>query len=129
MRWNPIWIKELKIRARVVRIPILLMFYNAVVALIAMFMLITSVDMAEIRKNQPLIIQVLGMEEQAVKTIKACPYVKKLSLENKSFTVLFDGNDEEEAELLSALIQGKVPVQRFYRETGDLESRFLDLIS
>ena len=85
--------------------------------------------MAEIRKNQPLIIQVLGMEEQEVKTIKACPYVKKLSLENKSFTVLFDGNDEEEAELLSALIQGKVPVQRFYRETGDLESRFLDLIS
>ena len=46
MRWNPIWIKELKIRARVVRIPILLMFYNAVVALIAMFMLITSVDMS-----------------------------------------------------------------------------------
>lgn len=44
MRWNPIWIKELKIRARVVRIPILLMFYNAVVALIAMFMLIASVD-------------------------------------------------------------------------------------
>lgn len=85
--------------------------------------------MTGIRKNQPLIIQVLDMEEQAVKTLKACPYVKKLSLENKSFTVLFDGNDEEEAELLSALIQGRVPVQRFYRETGDLESRFLDLIS
>lgn len=44
MRWNPIWIKELKVRARVVRIPILLMFYNAVVALIAMFMLIASID-------------------------------------------------------------------------------------
>lgn len=44
MRCNPIWVKELKTRARVVRIPILLMFYNAVVALIAVFMLLTSVD-------------------------------------------------------------------------------------
>lgn len=44
MRCNPIWVKELKTRARVVKIPILLMFYNAVVALIAVFMLFTSVD-------------------------------------------------------------------------------------
>lgn len=44
MRWNPIWIKELKTRARVVRIPILLMLYNAVVALAALFMLMASMD-------------------------------------------------------------------------------------
>lgn len=44
MRWNPILIKELKIRSRVVRIPILLMFYNAIVALIAVFMFLTSMD-------------------------------------------------------------------------------------
>ena len=44
MRWNPILIKELKIRSRVVRIPILLMFYNAIVALIAVFMFLASMD-------------------------------------------------------------------------------------
>lgn len=44
MRCNPIWVKEIKTRTRVVRIPILLMFYNAVVALMAVFMLFTSVD-------------------------------------------------------------------------------------
>ncbi|MDO4554701.1 MAG: ABC transporter permease [Lachnospiraceae bacterium] len=44
MRWNPILVKELKTRARVVRIPILLMFYNAVVALIAVLMLLASAD-------------------------------------------------------------------------------------
>ena len=85
--------------------------------------------MDEIRKNQPLIIHVLGREEQAVAIMKACPLVKKLSLDKNYFTVLFDGNEEEEAELLSALIQGNIPVQSFHRETGDLESRFLDLIS
>jgi ABC-type transport system involved in multi-copper enzyme maturation permease subunit len=44
MIWNPIWIKELKIRARTAKIPILLMFYNAVVALIALLMMLASVD-------------------------------------------------------------------------------------
>jgi ABC-2 type transport system ATP-binding protein len=85
--------------------------------------------MSEIKKNQPLIIQVLGGQEQAVAIIKACPQVKKLSMEQNTFTVIFEGTDEEEAKLLSALIEGNVLVQKFYRETGDLESRFLDLIS
>jgi ABC-2 type transport system ATP-binding protein len=85
--------------------------------------------MSEIKKNQPLTIQILGGQEQAVAIIKSCPYVKKLSIEQNTFTVMFEGTDEEEAKLLSALIEGNVPVQRFYRETGDLESRFLDLIS
>jgi ABC-2 type transport system ATP-binding protein len=85
--------------------------------------------MSEIKKNQPLIVQVLGGQEQAVAIIKACPQVKKLSMEQNTFTVIFEGTDEEEAKLLSALIEGNVLVQKFYRETGDLESRFLDLIS
>lgn len=85
--------------------------------------------MAEIKRKQPLVVHVLGMEEQAVSILKADSCVQKISLEQGRFTILFDGGEKEEAELLASLVEGRVPVQKFYRETGDLESRFLDLIS
>lgn len=85
--------------------------------------------MTEIKRNQPLIVHVLGMEEQAVLILKANACVKKISLEQGRFTILFEGEEKEEVELLASLVEGRVPVQKFYRETGDLESRFLDLIS
>lgn len=84
---------------------------------------------SEIKKNQPLIIQILGKEEKAVEILKGCPCVKKVSLDDHCFTVHFEGEERQEAALLSALVTGGVLVQRFGRETGDLESRFLDLIS
>ena len=85
--------------------------------------------MQEIKKNQPLMIEILGMADQAVAVLKANPCVRKISLDKNSFTVLFEGGELEETGLLKDLVQAKVPVQKYYRETGDLESRFLDLIS
>ena len=45
MKINPILIKELKVRARSVHIPILVMVYNAVLAFVGIFMLMSSMDM------------------------------------------------------------------------------------
>ncbi len=45
MKINPILIKELKVRARSVHIPIFVMVYNAVLALVGVFMLMSSMDM------------------------------------------------------------------------------------
>lgn len=45
MQINPILIKEMKIRARIVRIPIFVMVYNVVLAFVGIFMLIFSTDM------------------------------------------------------------------------------------
>ena len=45
MQINPILIKEMKIRARIVRIPVFVMIYNAVLAFVGIFMLINSTDM------------------------------------------------------------------------------------
>lgn len=52
MKINPILIKELKVRARSVHIPIFVMVYNAVLAFIGIFMLMSSMDM--IRGNGQL---------------------------------------------------------------------------
>jgi len=46
---NPILIKELKVRARSVHIPIFVMVYNGVLALIGIFMLISSMDMLKVK--------------------------------------------------------------------------------
>lgn len=85
--------------------------------------------MLKIQQNQPLIVQVLGREDQAVAVLKANSCVKKISLDEGCFTILFEGGEKEEAELLGSLVQEHVPVQKFYRETGNMESRLLDLIS
>lgn len=85
--------------------------------------------MIEIKKNQPLLIQVLGMEEKALSVLKSDKNVKKISLDGHCFTVYFEGTEEEEASLLSCLLQNQVPVQSFYKASGDLESSFLELIS
>ncbi len=49
MKINPILIKELKVRARSVHIPIFVMVYNAVLALIGVFMLMSSIDMLKMK--------------------------------------------------------------------------------
>ena len=49
MKINPILIKELKVRARSLHIPIFVMVYNAVLALIGIFMLMSSMDMLKMK--------------------------------------------------------------------------------
>lgn len=44
MQINPILIKDMKVRARIVKIPIFVMVYNAVLAFIAIVMLVSSAD-------------------------------------------------------------------------------------
>lgn len=48
MKINPILIKELKVRARSIHIPMLVLIYNALMAFVGIFMLISSVDMLNI---------------------------------------------------------------------------------
>ena len=49
MKINPILIKELKVRARSVHIPIFVMVYNGVLAFIGIFMLMSSMDMLKVK--------------------------------------------------------------------------------
>ena len=49
MKINPILIKELKVRARSVQVPIFVMVYNAVLALVGIFMLMSSMDTLKVR--------------------------------------------------------------------------------
>lgn len=49
MKINPILIKEMKVRARSVHIPIFVMVYNGIFALIGIFMLMSSMDMLKMR--------------------------------------------------------------------------------
>ncbi|MDO4554702.1 MAG: ABC transporter ATP-binding protein [Lachnospiraceae bacterium] len=85
--------------------------------------------MKEVKKNQPLMIEIFQGVENAVLVLKKNQWVRKISLDENTLTVLFEGSEKEEALLLKELVSGGVLIQKFYRETGDLESRFLDLIS
>lgn len=49
MKINPILIKEMKVRARSVHIPVFVLLYNAVLAFVGIFMLMSSADMFNVK--------------------------------------------------------------------------------
>lgn len=87
------------------------------------------------REMQPLIIRVMEGTKTAIKILKADSFVTNIvsdlstadGLSSGSISIHFSGKDKEEAELLTALIDGGVRVLSFRREEGNLEALFLEL--
>lgn len=87
-----------------------------------------DVIMQKMKQEQPLFIQLNGEMEEALLVLKENPFVKRIMMADSGISVMFDGDTEEEAGLLQALIEKGVPVYGFNRLAGNFESRYLDMI-
>ncbi len=82
-----------------------------------------------IEKSNPLEIRILQGESVAIDIFKKNPYVSSISYKGRSFMLGFQGSKTEESALLYELISNEVPVVSFVRETGSLESFFMQMTS
>lgn len=81
----------------------------------------------QINMSNPLHIIVLEGEDQAVALLKRDSAVQNLSLEGSHIVIQFDGDEQDESNLLSMLVDSGVRIQAFYREPGNLESLFMEV--
>lgn len=77
--------------------------------------------------NNPINIQVVGSQENAIRVLKENPFVGKVSIREDNLSISFSGSEEEETELLKQLILADVRIKSFVRESGDLETLFMEL--
>lgn len=93
--------------------------------------LIMQGSIKEIKRQQkamsPIIIQLIGEAEAAVHILKKHPMVSNLASRSGCISFSFSGGKEEEAELLSILINSEAKISAFKREEGSLEALFLQL--
>lgn len=93
--------------------------------------LIMQGSIKEIKRQQkamsPIIIQLIGEAEAAVHILKKHPMVSNLASRSGCISFSFSGGKEEEAELLSILINSGAKISAFKREEGSLEALFLQL--
>lgn len=57
------------------------------------------------------------------------PYVQKVSAQGNILNIVFTGNKDDEAEMLSSLIREGINVLSFYRQEGSLESLFMKIVN
>ena len=83
--------------------------------------------LTRVNASNPLVISVYSNREQALNVLKCHPCVQTISLRENEICVRFMGDKQDEAMLLQQLIDAEVLVNGFVRETGSLESVFMQL--
>lgn len=83
--------------------------------------------MRKMTTSNPLVMEIVEGQEQAVRILKENPLVENISIRENSISMGFKGEQKEEAELLASLIRGNVLVASFVREEGNLEALFMQL--
>lgn len=77
--------------------------------------------------SQPIHLKVVNDKDVAVNILKENPLVTKLSIQEDTILITFNGEENEMSQLLKSLIGQNIQVADFHREKGDLESLFLQL--
>ena len=83
--------------------------------------------LSSMKRQNPLIIRVVGEKDHSIRLLKEHPLVESLSLSEQDIYVSFRGEEAEEAELLATLIGNGVRISSFTREQGNLESVFMEI--
>lgn len=80
-----------------------------------------------VNTSNPLIIKIWQEEEKAIELLKTNPFIKTISIKGKDLQLTFNGDIEDEAELLSKLVSEGVKLHYFGRQKDDLESIFMQI--
>lgn len=93
--------------------------------------MIVSGNMTEIiervQTSKPMIIQVHANMDAAMKLLKEHPLVRTITIKEQEIMVGFTGDEDQESELLQALVMAGVQVRGFMREPGNLEAIFMQI--
>lgn len=76
---------------------------------------------------RPLVMKLTANQECAVEILKRNKLVVNVTILDNSISVLFKGDENEEAALLANMIQNGVMLSSFTREDSDLESLFMQI--
>lgn len=77
--------------------------------------------------TSPIVMKFISSQEKAVEVLKKNNLVDNIIIQDNSISILFKGNEEDEANLLTALIQNGARLSSFVREESSLESLFLQI--
>lgn len=83
----------------------------------------------DIKKSQPLFVQIISGQDKALEILKKEERVRKLTILDTGILIQFDGGEQEEAMLLRELILGGVSVLSFSRDNTYFEKSVLNMIS
>lgn len=78
----------------------------------------------QISRANPLEVVVEGKSEEAVAVLKDEPSVTSISIEGDRILAGFEGNQEQQVEILQNMVSRGVPVVSFQRRKSDLEAIF-----
>lgn len=75
----------------------------------------------------PILMKFTANQEKAVEVLKQNYLVQNLTIRDNSISILFKGNETEEAGILAAMIQNGAMLSSFAREESNLESLFMQI--
>lgn len=81
--------------------------------------------MKKLNTSNPLKIHVYENIETAVRVIKENLWVENLSIDGADITISFNGDEMDEAQLLTDLVKNDVKITSYMRESGNLEEVFM----
>lgn len=79
------------------------------------------------QRSNPILVRVNRGIEEAVGVLRSNPRVTSLSRKENVISIWFDGEEGEEAFILSQLVQCGIEVSAFYREESDFDSLYLKI--
>lgn len=81
----------------------------------------------QVQTSKPIVIRVQGELTAAMRLLKEHKLVRTITVKEQEIMVGFTGTAEQESELLQTLILGGVSVSGFMRESGSLETIFMQI--
>lgn len=81
----------------------------------------------QLDSSNPLVMNIVFGQETALTILKSNSLVDNIAISGKNISIMFKGNEEEEAKLLATFIEQGVMVSSFTREEGNLESLFMKI--
>lgn len=82
-----------------------------------------------IKKSQPLLVQLISGQDKALTILKENENVKKITILEEGILVHFDGTEQEEAILLHGMVKAGAGVLSFCRDNTYFEKSVLNMIS
>ncbi len=83
--------------------------------------------LTKLNNTNPLMIKVFDGKEEALRILKENPAIQNIVTKEETISIGFEGNEEQEAELLKMLIENGIKISSYKREEGNLEELFMQI--